>query len=354
MVVVVTKSFCLGNHLVGGEARCFVIAEAGVNHNGDLALARQLVEIAVRAGADAVKFQTFEPSRLAAASAPVATYQSRNGARHSTQLEMLKSLALSEGAHRELKGEAERRGILFLSSPFDEGSADLLEALDVPAFKIPSGEITNLPFLAHVARKGRPMLVSTGMCTLDEVREAMNVVRANGDPAVALFHCVSDYPAKDSDCNLRAMSTMRSEFQVPVGWSDHTAGTHIGMAAAALGAQVFEKHFTVDKKLPGPDHAASLEPEELGALISGMRGVEAALGSGAKVPVPAEREVARVARKSLWWRDPLPAGTLIDATHVICLRPATGLSPSRIRDVVGRRLARPVDGARMIAVDDLE
>jgi N-acetylneuraminate synthase/N,N'-diacetyllegionaminate synthase len=339
---------------IGPGQPSFLIAEAGVNHNGDVALARRLIDVAAEAGADAVKFQIFLAARLVAPDAPQAEYQKRNTGVVESQQAMLQRLELSEEAHRELMRHCHTRGILFLSSPFDEESADFLAALGVVAFKIPSGEITNTPFLAHVARKGRPMIVSTGMSTLDEVRAAVETIRQSGNPPLALLHCVSNYPAAPEDINLRAMATLREAFAVPVGYSDHTDGIDIALAAVALGACIVEKHFTLDRNLPGPDHKASLEPAELAAMVQGIRRVELALGDGIKRPAEGERNTASVARKSLVAACDLPVGAILRREHVAVRRPGTGLSPARIESLIGRRILKPVPVGTILMEDMLE
>lgn len=337
-----------------GAGPPFVIAEAGVNHNGDVELARRLVDAAAGAGADAVKFQTFDPAALAAGGAPTAEYQRRAGVAATDQREMLERLALPVTAWAELRARAIERGLVFLSTPFDDGSADLLDRLGVPAFKVGSGELTNTPFLGRLARRGRPLLLSTGMADMVEVAAAVDAVRGNGDPPLALLHCVSSYPAAPVDANLRAIETMRRAFGVPVGWSDHTPGIELGLAAAALGAALVEKHLTLDRSLPGPDHAASLEPAAFRALADGVRDVAAALGTGTKAPVAAERDVARVARRSLHWRRGLAAGAVVEAADLVALRPATGLAPGRLEDLVGRRTARAVAAGTRVEPADVE
>ena len=339
---------------IGNGSPCFIIAEAGVNHNGDLELARRLVDAAAEAGADAVKFQTFSADRLATAAAPQADYQRRNTGIEESQRAMLHRLELTAEAHRELMARCRERGILFLSSPFDEDSADFLEELGVPAFKIPSGELTNVPFLAHVARKGRPLIVSTGMATLDEVRPAVETIRQAGSPPLALLHCVSSYPAQPADVNLRAMATLREAFAVPVGFSDHTAGTDIALAAVALGANILEKHLTLDRTLPGPDHLASLEPDEWIAMVAALRRIEAALGDGRKRPAPSEADAARVARKSLVAAGDLPAGCVLRRDHLAVRRPGTGLPPGRLESVLGRRLRQALAAGAVLTEDLLE
>lgn len=345
----VNRTIQVGNTRIGGGARCFVIAEAGVNHNGDPVLAEKLIDAAADAGADAVKFQTFDPKALASASAPKAEYQHRSSS-GSSQLGMLKGLNLAHEAYPALQSRAERRGLVFLSSPFDDGSAAFLAQLGIPAFKIPSGELTNTPFLKRVAAFGKPLLVSTGMATLSEVEAAVTAV---GQTPLALFHCVSSYPTSPADANLRAMTTLRETFRVPVGWSDHLTGIHVATAAIAVGAELLEKHLTLDRTMRGPDHAASTEPLEFGRMVRELREVEASLGSGRKEPVPAELDVAAVARKSLHWSESLPAGSTIEERHLVCLRPGTGLAPSLGPHFVGRRVTRAVAAGQAVDSKDI-
>lgn len=324
---------------IGPGHPCFVMAEAGVNHNGDLGLAKKLVDRAVEARVDAIKFQSFKAERLASASAPKASYQLQGTHRDESQQQMLRRLELSEQAQRELAGYCSRCGILFLSSPFDEESADLLEKLEVPAFKIPSGELTHLPFIRAVATKGKPMLVSTGMATLKEVQEAVATIQEVNQEGLVLLHCVSAYPAQACDANLKAMETLRERFHVPVGFSDHTQGDSVALAAVALGACVVEKHFTLDRNLPGPDHRTSLEPDEMTHLVREIRRVESALGDGRKEPRTCELDTAAVARKSLVAARPIPRGAVLTAESIAVQRPGTGLPPSMRDQFLGREAA---------------
>ena len=326
----------LGSRKIGPGYSCFIIAEAGVNHNGDVGLARRLVDVAVEAGADAVKFQTFKADRLVTPDAPKADYQLHAMGGGGSQLEMLRQLELSPEAHRELFSYCRQRDILFMSTPFDEESTDLLEHLGVPIYKIPSGEITNLPFLAYVASKGKPMIISTGMSNLDEVKAAVRTIGEAGNTSVVLLHCVSAYPANPIDANLRAMHTMEKEFDVPVGYSDHTPGIEVALAAAALGACVIEKHFTFDRSLPGPDQGASLDPKELSALVQGVRVVEKALGHARKEPAACEANMAAVVRKSLVAARDIPRGTVLTDELIAIKRPGTGLPPMLRSQLVGR------------------
>lgn len=323
----------IGSREVGPGRPCFVIAEAGVNHDGSLDRALALVEAAAAAGADAVKFQAFRADRLATAEAPKAGYQLAGTDPDESQLEMLRRLELPFDAYRTLQAAAESAGIEFLSSMFDEEAADALDALGVAAFKIPSGEVTNLPLLSHVGRLGRPVILSTGMATLDEVAAA---VEALGDDRIVILHCVSAYPAPVGEANLRAMATMAEAFGRPVGFSDHTLGVEATLGAVALGACMIEKHLTLDRAAPGPDHAASLEPNEFASLVRSIRVVESALGDGRKVPTESERETAAVARKSLVAACRIPAGTVVTDEMVALSRPGTGLPPGARELVVGR------------------
>lgn len=338
---------------VGMGRPCFIIAEAGVNHNGSLSAARQLIDVAVRAGADAVKFQTFKAERLATPDAPKAQYQLRNTGAAESQYEMLQRLELSEDAHRELMAYCAERGILFMSTPFDEESADFLDELGVAVFKLPSGEITNLPFVGHVARKGKPLIVSTGMASLKEVETTVQTIEACANSSFILLHCVSNYPAGHEDANLRAMRTMEETFKVAVGYSDHTLGVEVALASVALGACVIEKHFTLSRDLPGPDHRASLEPDELAAMVRGIRIVEAALGHGRKEPAASEAEIAAVARRSLVASRDLEAGTELTETMIAIRRPGTGLPAAMLSEIVGRRLRVPLRAGALLTLEML-
>jgi N-acetylneuraminate synthase/N,N'-diacetyllegionaminate synthase len=323
-----------------GEGPAFVIAEAGVNHNGDLDLAHRLVDAAADAGADAVKFQTFRTDALVSGTAPKARYQVETTGGAESQRAMLARLELTADAHAGLREHATRRGLVFFSTPFDEASADLLDGLDVALLKVPSGELTNLPLLRHVAAKGRPVLLSTGMSTLDEVATAVDTIRAAGDPPLAILHCVSAYPAPVEDTNLRAIDALRARFGCPVGLSDHSLGLEIALAAVARGATVLEKHLTLDRALPGPDHRASLTPADFAALVRGVRAVEAALGDGDKRPMPSEIDTRAVARRSLVAARALPAGHRLARADVAIKRPGTGIAPGELDRVLGRRLTR--------------
>ncbi len=346
-----SATITIGDKAIGKGSPCFVIAEAGVNHNGDVALAEQLIDAAADAHADAVKFQTFVPERLVSSSAEKAAYQKETTGGGSQQ-EMLAKLALPRSAWARLKAHAERRGVMFFSTPFDEESADLLVRLGVPALKIGSGELTNHLLLSHVAKAGLPLLLSTGMATLEEVKAGVDVARSAGAP-VAVFHCVSSYPAEPKDCNLRAMETLREALGCAVGFSDHTLGLAVPTAAVAIGAELLEKHLTLDTSMSGPDHRASLDPPAFAELVRAVRAVEAARGDGVKRPTSAEDEVRRVARRSLFWTRAKARGSVVERADVQALRPATGLSPARFSEVVGRRVGVDVQAGAMIALEDL-
>jgi|ERR1700674_225541 len=331
----------------------FIIAEAGVNHNGSLDMALRLVDAAKASGADAVKFQTFRADRLATRSAHKAPYQERTTANSESQFEMLQRLELDAAAHQYLIDHCRKIGIQFLSSPFDTQSADLLATMDVPLYKIPSGEITNLPFLQHLARKRRPVILSTGMSTLGEVEEAVYVLLTAGASQLTLLHCVTEYPAPYAEVNLRAMLTLKAAFGLPVGYSDHTPGIDIAIAAVALGAEIIEKHFTLDRSLPGPDHAASLEPDELRQMVVSIRHVEAALGTGIKAPAPCELPNLSVARKSVVAARSLPAGHQLATGDLDIKRPGNGLAPKLLPALIGRTLRAGLAKDEIISWDHL-
>lgn len=346
-------NIAIDSYQIGADAPCFIIAEAGVNHNGDLDLAKKLIDAAKQAGADAVKFQTFTAEKLVSAAAPKAGYQLRTTDAGESQFAMIKALELSRAAHFELLNYCRQQDILFLSSPFDESTADFLEGLGIEAFKVPSGEITNLPFLEHLARKGKPIILSTGMSTIGEVETAVQTIQTAGNLSIVLLHCVSNYPAAPADINLRAILTMQRAFSVPVGYSDHVPENEIAFAAVALGACVIEKHFTLDRQLPGPDHQASMEPEELAQLVSGIRKVEVALGDGRKRPAGNELDTAAVARKSLVAARDIQPGEVFDVQMLTVKRPGTGLPPAFLKLLVGRKARVKIDADRLLRLEDL-
>jgi N-acetylneuraminate synthase len=343
----------MGELQIGAGGRVFIVAEAGVNHNGDPALARRLVDAAAESGADAVKFQTFRVDALLTRAAPKAGYQVETTGAGESQRDMLARLELDTAVLAELKERAAKRGLTFFSAPFDEESADVLDRLGVALFKVPSGEITNLPLLRHLASKGRPIILSTGMSSLEEVEQAVAAIRAVGDPPLAVLHCLSAYPAPAAEVNLRAMDALAARCGCPVGFSDHTLGIEIALAAAARGAAIIEKHLTLDKALPGPDHRASLDPAEFAAMVRAIRAVESALGDGTKRPMPSELDTRRVARKSLVAARPLRAGARLAAGDIVIKRPGTGISPADLDKAIGRPLARDLEADEVIGWEAL-
>ena len=330
--------------------KTIIIAEAGVNHNGDIDLAKKLVVEAAAAGADLVKFQTFLANKIVSSTAPKAEYQKRTTDSGESQFEMIQKLELSRESHEVLIEECRRQGIGFFSTAFDPESFDMLLDLGcVDLIKIPSGEITNLPLLRYMTRLGKPVLLSTGMANLGEVEAAIQVIEAAGTPhhLITILHCTAEYPTPMEDVNLRAMVSMKQAFGVAVGYSDHTPGTEVAIAAAALGATVIEKHFTLDRNLPGPDHKASLEPHELKAMVNAIRNIEVALGDGIKQASRSELKNKPIARKSIVARREINAGEFFSEDNLAAKRPGTGISPMFWDEIIGK-IAR-----RNFAVDEL-
>ncbi|MDI9569359.1 MAG: N-acetylneuraminate synthase [Pseudomonadota bacterium] len=337
----------IGNRHIGVGQPCFIIAEAGVNHNGRLDFALKLVDAAVAAGVDAIKFQTFKSDLLVARNADKAEYQRRRTGENESQFEMIKRLELTYNEFGEIYAYCRKKRIVFLSTPFDHDSVDFLDDQQVMAFKISSGEITNFPLLRHIAGKGKPIILSTGMSFLGEVEKALEEIYSCENKKIILLHCVSNYPAAPKDVNLKAMNTMSMAFQIPVGYSDHTLGIEVSLAAAALGACVIEKHFTLDRRLDGPDHESSLEPDELRSLVKGIRTIEAAMGNGRKMPMPGEENVLKVARRSLVAACDIPPGTLLTKEHIAIKRPGTGLPPAMMPCLVGRKVRGAIEADAM-------
>ena len=314
-----------------------IIAEAGVNHNGSIDSAKKLIDIASEAGADYVKFQTFRAETLVTHNADKAEYQKGLTGNIETQFDMIKRLELDQDAHQELVQYCSEKDILFLSSPFDHESIDALAELNIPFYKIPSGEITNLPYLRHVGHMGKPVVMSTGMATLEEIRMAMEVLLEAGlkKEQLTILHCNTQYPTPMEDVNLRAMITIRDEFSVKVGYSDHTLGIEVPIAAVALGATLIEKHFTLDRTLPGPDHAASLEPEELKAMVASIRNIEKVMGNGIKKPSQSEIKNIPIVRKSIVAKKNIQKGEKFSKKNITVKRPGNGISPMQWDEVLG-------------------
>ena len=326
----------------------FVIAEAGVNHNGDIQNAKPLMDAAVEAGADAVKFQTFKTENIVCKTAPKAGYQMETTDRSETQFEMLKKLELTAQMHNDLIEHCKKRNILFLSTPFDVDSVRYLANLGLKIFKIPSGEITNLPYLREIAKYRKKVILSTGMSSMDEVRAAVEVLRENGTDDIVLLHCTSQYPTSMSDVNLSAMVSMREEIGLPTGYSDHTQGIEIPIAAVALGAMVIEKHLTLDRTMEGPDHKASLEPEELAKMVEGIRKVEQALGDGIKRMSESEKANRQIVRKSIVALKHIKKGEKFSELNLTTKRPGNGISPMRWNELIGKTAHRDYETDEMI------
>lgn len=314
----------------------FIIAEAGVNHNGSIEIAKRLIEEAAKAGANAVKFQSFRAEKLVTKNAQKASYQKETTGNEEGQYEMIKRLELDYHKHEELMDYAKEKGILFLSSPFDLESIDLLERLGLEIFKIPSGEITNYPYLVKIASLRKKIILSTGMANLSEIEDALEVLQKHGAKDITVLHCNTEYPTPMEDVNLSAMLTIRDAFKVPVGYSDHTEGVEIPIAAVAIGAKVIEKHFTLDKLMEGPDHRASLEPKELQAMVAAIRNIEQAMGNGKKTPSDSEKKNKAVVRKSIVAARNIREGELLTEENLTVKRPAGGLSPMRWREVLSQ------------------
>jgi len=317
-----------------------IIAEAGVNHNGSIDIAKRMIDVAAEAGVDYIKFQTFKAEKLVVEKAQQAEYQKKNTGKSESQLDMLKKLELTQDDFIEIKEYCGKKKVGFISTPFDFESIDFLETLDMDLWKVPSGEVTNYPYLVKIAKTHRPVVMSTGMCDIDEIREAVKVLRDNGCGGLTLLHCNTMYPTPFEDVNLKAMETLKREFDVPVGYSDHTLGIEVPVAAVAMGARVIEKHFTLDKNMEGPDHKASIDPVELKQMVTAIRNVEKALGDGDKHVTDSERANKAVARKSIVAAGDIKAGEVFTEDNLTVKRPGTGISPMRWPEVLGRKADR--------------
>ena len=345
----------IGNRLVGPGQPCFIIAEVGVNHNGDLNLAYKMVDIALQAGVDAVKFQSFITEELITLNAPKASYQLETTGQSNSQYMMLKALELTSIQHNMLKQYCADKGIVYLCTPYEHTSVDMLDVLDVTAYKIASTDINNLPFLQYIATKNRPVILSTGMSTLGEIEQAIGVLYSGGlKGKIILLHCTSEYPAPIEEVNLCAILTMQQAFGCPIGFSDHTVGLGASPWAVAIGACIIEKHFTLDRSMDGPDHRASLEPTELKELVHTVRQVEVALGNGVKRPMPSELTNKPLMQKSLVARRAIQAGSVITVNDLTCKRPGFGLAPSWFETVIGKRAARDIPEDTLITLSSVD
>ena len=330
--------------------KIFIIAEAGVNHNGDIEIAQKLVDAAVASGADAVKFQTFKAETLVCKNAKKAEYQMKTTDKDESQFAMLKRLELTPDMHEKLMEYCEQKKIMFLSTPFDIESLHYLVDCGIALLKLPSGEITNYPLLREAARTGKKIILSSGMSTLDEVRNAMEVLQENGCPDLTVLHCNTEYPTPYKDVNLKAMCTMKEALKVPVGYSDHTPGIEVAVAAAALGAEVIEKHFTLDRNMEGPDHKASLEPDELAEMVRAIRNIELAMGDGKKEPSDSEKKNIAIARKSIVARCDIRAGEIFTEENLTAKRPGDGISPMQWNQVLNSEARRDFAPDEMIEI----
>lgn len=347
-MVIPVKEISIAGRKVGPGHPCFIIAEAGVNHNGKFELAKQMVDVALESGADAIKFQTGKAERVVSVSAPKADYQLQTTDVAESQLDMIKALELSYPMYAELQEYCNEVGLMFMSTAFDTESADFLAGLDMPVFKIPSGEVNNLPFLKHIGSKGKPVILSTGMSYLDEVGVGIRVLREAGCEELVVLHCATNYPVVAADANIRAMQTMATAFGVPVGYSDHTMGIEVSLTATALGACAIEKHFSLDPTMAGPDHLASLDPSQLKAMVKGIRIVEEALGHGLKEPADSEANTRLVVRRSLAAMVDLNEGQVLTEDVLTQLRPGTGIPPTLTEQVVGRTMNRSLRSGELL------
>lgn len=346
------KLIKIGKKLINEKSPCFIIAEAGVNHNGNLKIAKKLIDAAKSAGADAVKFQSFSAENLVTETVKLAKYQEKNLGQKETQFKMLKKLEINSKNFLELKKYCDQKKIIFLSTPHTEDVIDWLNPL-IPAYKISSGDLTNLPFLKKIARKKKPVILSTGTATLTEVAEAIQVIKQQKNNEIILLHCTTNYPCPLKEVNLKAMLTLKKKFNLPVGFSDHTSGSLASLAAVALGAVVIEKHFTLNKNLPGPDHQASLEPKELKLLIQNIREVEIILGDPKKRPTKSEQKIKKLIRKSLIAGIDITKGTIITQKMIQIKRPGTGLAPKYFSKIRGRKAKKNISKNALIKLDQL-
>ena len=346
------KDIKVFNKIIGEEQPCFIIAEAGVNHNGSLELAKKLIDVAVDANADAIKFQTFKAEGVATSNVDMVDYQKKNMGKDISQLEMLKSLELDYKNFKILKNYCDKKNIIFLSTPHSFDAIDFLEDL-IPAYKFGSGDLTNFPALRHAAKKNKPIILGTGMANINEVKEAVELIKSTGNDQVILLHCTTNYPCLFEEVNLLAMKTLKKELNCLVGYSDHTEGILLPIAAVVLGASVVEKHFTTDKKLPGPDHKISLEPEELEQMIKNIRIIEKTLGTSEKQPTSSEKKIMKLARKSIVAHQDIPKGTVITENMITIKRPGIGLEPRYWDYIIGKTTNQDIHKDELITLNKI-
>ena len=343
----------INDRFIGNNSPCFIIAEAGINHNGDIEIAKKMIDAAKNAGADAVKFQTFKAENVASKYAEIAEYQREDMRHGEKQLDMIKKFELNYEDFKILKDYCDVKEIMFLSTPHSLDAIDFLESL-IPIYKIGSGDLTNIPFLRKIAGKRKPIILSTGMANLGEIEEAIWAVEEEGNRDILLLHCISNYPTKIEDVNLRVIQTLNEAFKFPVGLSDHTLSTVIPAVAVALGACIIEKHFTLDKAMEGPDHKSSLEPEELKEMIKNIKEVEKALGNGIKKPTKEEEKIKKIVRKSIVAKVDIPKGSTIEEKMIEIKRPGNGISPKHIDKIIGSRVRVDIHKDEIIKWDEIE
>jgi len=348
------KEIRIGDRVIGNSSPVFIIAEAGVNHNGDLDMARKLVEEAASCGADCIKFQTFKAERVVTEGAPKAKYQLGTTDSTESQIDMLRKIELKPEYHQELKEYAEHLGLVFLSTPYNFEDIDLLESIEVLAYKVASGQIVEHPFLRKISKTGKPIFLSTGMATLAEIEEALRTIHDQGNDSLVLLQCTTNYPSRIEDANLRVIQTFRSVFDCLVGYSDHTIGAESAIASVALGAKVVEKHFTLDKNLPGPDHSSSMTPEELKSLVTKTHMTETSLGKAQKEPTEIEKKNSIGMRRSIVASRDIQKGEVITSDHITFKRPATGLSPQFYDTILGKRASKDISYDELLQKDMIE
>ena len=349
------KEIKIANKFVGENYPCFIIAEVGPNHNGDINIAKKLIDVVADAKADAIKFHTFEAKRYVSKNTPKADYDIKNTGTNEDMLEEQKKFELSKDVHIELKKYAEERGLIFFSTPHaNEWSVDLLEEINVPAYKIASTDLTNIPVIKYIASKNKPMILSTGMAMLKDIERAVDAIKETGNERLVILHCTSDYPLQMKDVNLNILSVLKEKFNVLVGYSDHTLDINVPCLAVALGARVIEKHITLDRSMQGPDHKSSLEPNELKEMIEKIRETEIILGSKEKVPTQAELNVAKVGRKSIVANKFIKKGQIITKEMITFKRPGVGIPPYEIEDVIGKKARYDLEEDKLISFEDLE
>ncbi len=342
------KKIKIENRIISDQSPVFIIAEAGVNHNGSLKLAKKLIDVAAEAKADAVKFQTFDPRTLVTKVSAKAEYQTRNIGDES-HWQMLEKLKLPRQWHAELKAYAKKKGLIFLSTPFSVDDADFMYKLGIAAIKVGSTDTNNLPYLRHIAKWNLPIIISTGMSDLNEIKESVTALKKTGNSKLAIMHCTTNYPTPYEESNIRAMLTLKKEFGLLTGLSDHSMGIEVPLAAVALGAKIIEKHFTLDRNMPGPDHLASLEPNELKQMVTSIRNIEKALGTGKKTPFKSEQKIAEIARKSVVASRAIPTGKIITAQDIVLKRPGTGIKPKFWDKVLGKTAKKDIREEELIA-----